>query len=133
MRAKIGLMVAAGLLLAAPANGQDTTGVREMSPSDLYTMLHESEAGIRCYPVGALDRQRHDQAIHVRFLKIRPWLVAAIGEAEFETLKQNLAEEQEGIYYTGCPSEEQQMRDDRIEDRALREMERRAKAARAKR
>ncbi len=131
MRAKIGILLAAGLFWVAAASAQDAPTIREMSPADLYATLRESEGGIRCYPVGNYDRQLHDRETDRRFRKIRPWLVAAIGEAEFEALKQHLAERLDDPgYYFGCPSDEQQARDDRMEDRVLREMERRARVAR---
>jgi len=124
------LILAAGLLWAPTALAQDAPGIRDMSPSDLYVMLRESEGGIRCYPTGDYGRQLHDEAINARYARIRPWLVAAIGEAEFERLKESLADLNDPGYYFGCPSDEQQSRDDYRENRALQEMERRARIAR---
>ncbi|MES2442897.1 MAG: hypothetical protein V4574_08710 [Pseudomonadota bacterium] len=130
MRAKLLLIAAAALLWGAPgapAFAQKAAGLRERSPADLYEALYWSNAGPRCYP--ADDPYQNDR-LRARFAKVRPWLVAQIGEKEFEALVEGLDEQVHGVYFIRCPSEPEQRRDTRRRLRVLEEMERRAKAAR---
>jgi hypothetical protein len=129
MRTKIGLILAAGLLWAMPAMAQGSSDLREISPRDLYVALYVTESGIRCTTPGDYSDEARDRINHNRFLKIRPWLVAAIGEAEFETLKKNLLDEEGDVDYFGCPSDEYLWRLDYRHNRILQEMERRARIA----
>jgi len=103
--------------------------LRTESSTALYERLYWSNAGLRCYPVDDPRPAALDRNLSARFQAVRPWLVADIGEAAYDALVARLADEEHGVYYTGCPTRAQQQSDTARRRCVLREMERRAKAA----
>lgn len=130
MRANQWPIVAAGMLWAAGAMAQDVPSLKERSAAELYEALYYSTAGLHCYPVGDYSAQNTDALLHQRFQKVRPWLVAQIGQAELDAMVQRFDEEMGTVYFVGCPSDLYEKRQTRRRREVLREMERRARAAR---
>lgn len=134
MRAKGLLIVAAGMLsFAAGAPGaraQDTPNLRDASPAELYEALHYSVAGVHCYPIGDNSARLADKLYDKRFEKLRPWLLAEIGQAELDAMRARFDEEMGSVDFYGCPSDLYEKRQTRRRRDVLREMERRARAAR---
>jgi len=120
---------AALIALASLALNACPPALRTDSPTALYEKLFWSNAGLRCYPVDDPRPAALNRNLSARFQAVRPWLVGAIGETDYDALVERLGEEDHGVYYVGCPSRARQQSDTAARRCILREMERRAKAA----
>ena len=92
-----------GLLLLVPI----ACASSRMSTRDIYAELLWG-GGLVCTPVEVARReQRQDERFHDRLVKLRPWLEAQIGTTEMAQMRHDYEEEMAGVYFVGCPSDEE--------------------------
>jgi hypothetical protein len=134
MRAKIAIILAAGLLTMMAgmpgATAQEAPKLRDSTPAQLYQALIDSTFGVRCDPIGDYSAQITDRLLDARFRKVRPWLIAEVGQPQLDAMDRELDEAMGTVDFYGCPSDLYQKRQTRRRRDVLREMERRAHKSR---